>query len=70
MNMGGSKGRMVGLTREITVQWDEVRNYWRDAKSEEFDKRFMNELNYQVSRAITVVEQLDELLKKVRSDCE
>jgi hypothetical protein len=70
MNLGGSKSRLVGLTREISVQWEETRNYWRDAKSEEFDRRFMNELDYQVSRAVAVVEQLDELLRKVRSDCE
>ncbi len=70
MNMSGSKGRLVGLTREISVQWEDTKNYWRDGKSEEFDKRFMNELSYQVGRAVMVVEQLEELLKKVRSDCE
>ena len=70
MNLSGSKSRMVGLTREISVQWEQTRNYWRDAKSEEFDRRFMADLSYQVSRTITVVEQLEELLKKVRSDCE
>ena len=70
MNMSGSKGRLVGLTREISVQWEDTKNHWRDGKSEEFDKRFMNELSYQVGRAVTVVEQLEELLKKVRSDCE
>ena len=70
MNVNASKSRLIGLTREISVQWEDTKNYWRDGKSEEFDKRFMNELGYQVSRAVTVVEQLDELLKKVRSDCE
>lgn len=70
MNLSGSKSRMIGLTREISVQWDETRSHWRDDKAEDFDRRFMNELSYQVSRAVTVVEQLDELLKKVRSDCE
>ena len=70
MNLSGSKARLVGLTREISIQWEDTRNHWRDAKSEEFDKRFMNELSYQAGRAVTIVDQLDELLKKVRSDCE
>ena len=70
MNTNGSKSRLLGLTREISVQWAETQNHWRDAKSEEFDRRFMEELGYQVSRAVTVMEQLDELLTKVRSDCE
>ncbi len=70
MSLSGPKSRMAGLTREIAVQWEETRNHWRDAKSEEFDRRFMAELSYHVNRAIVVVDQLDELLKKVRKDCE
>lgn len=70
MNVNASKGRLVGLTREISVQWEETRNHWRDAKSEEFDRRFMNQLDHHVSRAVAVVDQLDEILRKVRSDCE
>lgn len=70
MSLSGPKSRMAGLTREIAVQWEETRNHWRDAKSEEFDRRFMAELSYHVNRAIAVADQLDELLKKVRSDCE
>jgi len=70
MNMSGNKGRLVGLTRELSLQWAETKNYWRDAKSEEFDRRFMTELSAHVNRTVTVLDQLDEILKKVRSDCE
>ena len=70
MSMSGNKGRLVGLTRDILLEWDETKNYWRDAKSEEFERRFMSELSVHVNRAVIVLEQMDELLKKVRSDCE
>jgi len=70
MSLSGNKGRLVGLTREITLRWDETKVHWRDAKSDEFDRHFMQELNANVSRAVLIVEKLDELLKKVRSDCE
>jgi len=70
MNLSGNRGRLIGLTRDISLQWDEVKNSWRDAKSEEFERRFMNELAAQTSRAVSVLEQLDKLLQKVRSDCE
>jgi hypothetical protein len=68
--MSGNKSRLVGLTREISLQWAETRNHWRDAKSEEFERRFMIELSAHVNRTVIVLAQLDELLKKVRSDCE
>ena len=70
MSMSGNKGRLVGLTRDILLEWDETKNYWRDAKSEEFERRFMSELAAHVTRAVLIMEQMEELLKKVRSDCE
>ena len=70
MSLSGNKGRLVGLTRDITLQWSETKNYWRDAKIEEFERQFMDELSAHVNRAAHVLEQLEELLKKVRSDCE
>jgi hypothetical protein len=70
MNLTGNKGRLAGLTREITLRWSETKNFWRDAKSEEFERRYLVELNAQVNRTLAIVEKLDELLKKVRSDCE
>ena len=68
--MSASQSRLVGLTQEISLQWAETRNYWRDAKSEEFERLFMTQLSAHVNRTVTALSQLDELLKKVRSDFE
>ena len=70
MSLSGNQGRLTGLAREFAVEWAETRTHWRDAKSEEFDQKYMVELAANISRSITVMEQLEELLKKVRSDCE
>lgn len=70
MNLSGNKGRLAGLTRDILLRWSETKNYWRDAKSDEFERRFMAELSAHVNRTVLIVEKLDELLNKVRSDCE
>ena len=70
MNLSGNKGRMTGLTREITLKWADTKNYWQDAKSQEFESRHMAELIANMDRAILFVDKLEALLKKVRSDCE
>lgn len=70
MNLSGNKSRLVGLTREISLRWEETKAHWRDARSEEFDRRFMAELSACVNRTVLIVEKLDEVLKKVRNDCE
>ena len=70
MNLSGNKGRMTGLTREITLKWADTKSYWQDAKSQEFESRHMAELIANMDRAILFVDKLEALLKKVRSDCE
>jgi hypothetical protein len=70
MSLSGSRGRLMAVSRELYLQWNETKNYWRDAKSLEFEQRYLDELFIGVERTVTVIEKLDELLKKVRSDCE
>jgi hypothetical protein len=70
MNLTGNKSRLAGITKELSLKWDETKNYWHDAKSREFEQRYMTELFANVDRTITVIEKLDELLNKVRKDCE
>ncbi len=70
MSPSGNKSRLIGLTRELNLRWTETKEHWRDARSDEFDRRFMVELSDHVNRAVLIVEKLDELLKKVRSECE
>ena len=30
MNLSGSKSRLVGSARELSLKWKETKNYWRD----------------------------------------
>ncbi len=70
MNLSGQKSRLTGLTRQIILDWAETKAHWSDAKSREFDSRYMVELLASVDRAAQVVDKLEILLTKVRSDCE
>ena len=70
MNLSGSKNRLVAITKELSKRWDETKNHWRDAKSQEFEQRYMLELFANVDKTVTVMEKLHELLTKVRNDCE
>ena len=70
MSLSGNKSRLVGATQELLLRWTETRNYWRDAKSEEFDQKYMQDLRERVDKTATLIEKLDAVLKKVQSDCE
>ena len=68
--MKGSGSRLAGLTKELRAQWQDTKNYWKDAKSQEFEHKYMEELVASVDRAVNVIDQLDKLVNKIRKDCE
>ncbi|MGC9940191.1 MAG: hypothetical protein ABSE48_00050 [Verrucomicrobiota bacterium] len=70
MNLNGNKARLTGLTRELLLKWSDTKNHWQDAKSREFESRHMAELTASVDRTLIIVDKLEALLRKVRSDCE
>ena len=68
--MNASKNRLMGLTKELRADWEQTRQYWNDAKSLEFEKRFLGELMAGVNQAVTNIDALERVISQVRSDCE
>jgi hypothetical protein len=68
--MNQNAARLAGTTKELAAQWQQTKESWRDSKSAEFESRFIHELLPSVDKAVTVIEQLDKLLAKIKRDCE
>ena len=68
MNATGT--RLGGLTKDLWGHWQQTKAYWRDTKSEEFERKYLEELRTSVDKTVGVIEQLDKLLAKIRKDCE
>ena len=68
--MKASSNRLSAITKELRAQWQDTKNYWKDAKSQEFEHKYMEQLLASVDRTVTVIEQLDKLISKIRTDCE
>jgi hypothetical protein len=68
--MSGSAAKVTALTRDLSNKWQNTKNYWRDAKAQEFERQYIEELLNSVDKAATVMEQLDKLIAKIRHDCE
>ena len=66
-----SNGKLVmSATKELWLRWEETKNYWQDAKSNEFEQRYLLELQSSIDRALPIFADLDKLIDKIRSDCE
>ncbi|MEI7731623.1 MAG: hypothetical protein WCO56_18760 [Verrucomicrobiota bacterium] len=68
--MAGNKSKLSAITKELVMKWQQTRETWQDAKSTEFEHEYMEELVSGVDKAITVIEELDKLVLKIRRDCE
>lgn len=70
MSMKGSASGLVQAVKELMLEWEQTKAIWNDVKSQEFERRFLAEIPGHAMRATEVMEQLNELLKKVRHECE
>jgi len=70
MNAAGSAANLVQSMKNLNLQWQETQASWHDSKSQEFEKRYLEPLPGHIATALTVMEEIDLLLKKIRSDCE
>lgn len=70
MNLGMGKDRLVAATKELRIQWEHTREYWKDAKSDAFEKKYMMELLAAVDVSVRVIHELDDLVAQIRSECE
>ena len=70
MNLSGNRSRLGAIAKELSLHWRETKNYWKDAKCQQFERKYMDELLVRMEKTVTVIEKLDEVLTKVRKDCE
>lgn len=70
MNTRSSASNLVQAMKELSIEWDRTKADWRDVKAREFEETYLENLPNQVSKALGVIETIDTLLSKIRSDCE
>ena len=68
--MTGAKNQLLGLTKQLRADWEDASQSWTDAKSLEFDKRFLGELMAAVNQAVVNIDALERVISQVRHDCE
>ena len=70
MSIKGSASNLAQAAKDLKMEWEQTKTFWHDVKSQEFERKYIDELPGHVSRATAVMEELHALLAKVRSECE
>jgi len=70
MNAAGSAGNLSQAAKNLLNEWQQTQAHWHDAKSQEFERNYLDPIPGHIASAISVMEEVDALLKKIRSECE
>jgi hypothetical protein len=70
MSLSVCKTRLATVTRDISNQWDQTKHYWQDTKAQEFEREYIELLQTSVEKAVSVIDELDKLIAKIKHDCE
>ena len=70
MNPKASAANLVQAVKDLSAEWRVAGESWHDVKSAEFQREYLEQIPDFVTRARTAMEELEGLLRKVRSDCE
>ncbi|MEO8206191.1 MAG: hypothetical protein ABI615_08415 [Chthoniobacterales bacterium] len=65
-----SAATLTQALKEISLHWEQTRVHWHDVKSQEFEQKYLEELPHYITQAAAVIEEINGILRKVRSDCE
>jgi hypothetical protein len=61
---------MAAATKQLWRKWEDARHDWRDGKAEEFEHKYLVELQATVDRAGIVLNQIEKILTQAREECE
>ena len=70
MSIVANRTRLESSSKELLHRWQQTREYWKDAKAIEFERKYIQELVSGVNTAVGAIEELEKILAKIRSDCE
>ena len=70
MNTRATAANLVQAVKDLSFDWEQTKTYWHDVKSQQFERDYLEQVADYVTRARAAMEEIDVLVRKVRSDCE
>ena len=64
-----SRAKLVQAAKKLRLEWEQVRELWRDENCSQFDKNVMEPLQADVRAAVVAFERAGTMLHNARQDC-
>jgi len=69
MSLDSSRYRLWNGYQTLLSAWEATQRHWRDTVSQDFDRKFLVPLGPSVFAAMNAMDQLDQILSRVRQEC-
>ncbi|MDD5200283.1 MAG: hypothetical protein PHC88_10840 [Terrimicrobiaceae bacterium] len=70
MSVNGCASTLAQAGKSLSIEWQETKIQWRDAKAQEFERQYLDALPVLIAKSMEAIDDLDRFLEKVRCDCE
>jgi hypothetical protein len=70
MSARASAAQLVQAMKELSIEWEQTKSCWHDEKSRAFEEKYLAELPLHIDRTVEAMEEIETILRKVRTDCE
>ena len=70
MGVYEGRGTLGKALKQLENRWMEARMNWDDARTKEFENRFLVPLQSDLRNAVAAMDQMAVLLSRIHSECE
>ena len=65
-----TQAKLTDARKNLLAQWDSTQSDWNDAVSRRFGEKYLTPMEKNIQVAIAAMEQMQEVLRRVKRDCE
>ena len=64
-----SRAKLVQAAKKLRLEWEQVREMWRDENCSQFEKNVIAPLEADIRAAVVAFERVGTMLHNARQDC-
>lgn len=69
MSLSSARAKMLASHRDLIEAWRRANESWRDDTARAFEERSIDPIDKQLRAALNALETMEDLLRRVRSEC-
>jgi len=70
MGVHEGRGQLSKAMKELLARWSEATSSWNDARSKQFEEKYITPLAMDLKMALSAMDHVATLLQQISRDCE